>query len=363
MKHFDVAIIGAGIAGASLASELASQASVVILEAEDQPGYHTTGRSNAFWQATYGGPGVAPLTTASRPWLDQHGVLAPRGAIMLARAEDDPKLNAFEQAYRDDDVTLHRLDRGAIERLVPGVLPDWDRGIFEADCFDIDVAELHARYLARVRQNKAEIVCRARIQKAERCEGRWTLSTQNDAYTAKIVVNAAGAWADQIARLIGANPLGVQPFRRTIAQVVLEERAPENLPLVLDISGTFYFRSDHGRLWLSPHDETPSPACDAAPEELDIAVAIDRLQRVVDWRVKRVEHAWAGLRSFAPDRLPIYGFDPKIEGFFWCAGQGGFGIQTAPAAAKICAHLILGGLPDPMISRIDARRYDPARFA
>jgi D-arginine dehydrogenase len=363
MKHYDVAIIGAGIAGASLAAELAAHMSVVVLEAEDQPGYHTTGRSNAFWQGTYGGPGVAPLTTASRQWLNQNKVLSRRGAIMLARDEDSAKVDAFENGFHPDVVELTRLDRRALEHFIPGILPQWGQGIYEADCFDIDVARLHALYLATARQGNVQIVCGANVQHAVRRDGVWIVSTRDDAYKVNIIVNAAGAWADDMARLVGAKPLGVQPLRRTIAQIVLKERVPDNVPLILDISGTFYFRPENGRLWLSPHDETPSPACDAAPEELDIAIAIDRFQRVVDWRVKRVEHAWAGLRSFAPDRLPIYGFDPQVEGFFWCAGQGGFGIQTAPAAAKICAHLILGGQPDPMISRVDARRYDPARFA
>ena len=167
-----------------------------------------------------------------------------------------------------------------------------------------------------------------------------------------------GAWADSVAQIAGARPLGIAPFRRTIAQLRVTPAVPLDLPLVLDIAETFYFKPEAGRLWLSPHDETPSVPCDAAPEEIDVASAIARLESVVDWQVKRVEHKWAGLRSFAPDRLPLFGFDPDVPGFFWFAGQGGFGIQTAPAAARLAARLLLGETG----GEIDPARYAPARF-
>ena len=171
-------------------------------------------------------------------------------------------------------------------------------------------------------------------------------------------MNAAGAWADPVAELAGIQPLGIEPFRRTVAQLRTAPSVPASLPLVLDLHEKFYFKPESGRLWLSPHDETPTPPCDAAPEELDIALAIDRFEQVVDWRVERVEHRWAGLRSFAPDRLLVYGFDPAEPGFFWFAGQGGFGIQTAPAAAALAAGLLLGA-PG---GAIDPAPYAPARF-
>jgi D-arginine dehydrogenase len=177
-----------------------------------------------------------------------------------------------------------------------------------------------------------------------------------------VLVNAAGAWADPLAELAGTRPLGIQPLRRTVAQLRTVPRPPADLPLVLDISGAFYFKPEHGKLWLSPHDETPCPACDAAPEELDVALAIDRFEHVVDWRIEAVEHKWAGLRSFAPDRLPVYGFDARVPGFFWFAGQGGFGIQTAPAAARLGAQLLLGLPGDAMTETLDPALYAPARF-
>ena len=173
-----------------------------------------------------------------------------------------------------------------------------------------------------------------------------------------MLVNAAGAWADDVAMKAGATPLGIAPLRRTVVQLRTAPPAPADLPLVLDIEESFYFKPEAGRLWLSPHDETPSPPCDAAPEDIDVAAAIARLATVVDWRIERLEHRWAGLRSFAPDRLPVYGFDSGAQGFFWFAGQGGFGIQTAPAAARLAAGLLLG----EGWGEVDPARYAPARF-
>jgi D-arginine dehydrogenase len=177
------------------------------------------------------------------------------------------------------------------------------------------------------------------------------------------IVNAAGAWADEIARMAGVRPIGIAPYRRTVAVLRVDPPAPADLPLVLDIGGGFYFKPDAGRLWLSPHDEIPSAPCDAAPEEFDVAIAIDRFQQVTDWRIEAVERRWAGLRSFAPDRLPVYGFDPERPSFFWFAGQGGFGIQTAPAAARLGAQVLLGHGPDAVTAAIDPVAYTPARFA
>ena len=175
---------------------------------------------------------------------------------------------------------------------------------------------------------------------------------------AGVVVNAAGAWADDVAVRAGVRALGIVPYRRTVAQVRVAPAVSAGLPLVLDLAETFYFKPQGGRLWLSPHDETPCPPCDAAPDELDVATALDRLGTAVDWTVERLEHRWAGLRAFAPDRLPVYGFAADNAHFFWFAGQGGFGIQTAPAAAALAAALLLGTAPGP----VDPAPYDPRRF-
>lgn len=347
------------MAGASLAAELSPHARVLVLEGEDQPGYHTTGRSAAFWTESYGGAGVQPLTSASGPVLHALGFLTTRMALTIGRAEQARDVEAFAQEYANLGIEVHLLDRPAIAERVPGLRAGWTCGALEPSCSDIDVMGLHTHYLAMMREHGAQLWCRAGLRAASRSTSGWHL-TLADGRTVRcdILVNAAGAWADSVAQVAGAATLGITPLRRTIAQLRVGQSVPVDLPLVLDIAEQFYFKPEGGNLWLSPHDETPSAPCDAAPEELDVAIAIDRLENVVDWTVERVEHRWAGLRSFAPDRLPVYGFDAQVPGFFWFAGQGGFGIQTAPAAAKLAAGLALG----QTWGDIDPGPYSPVRF-
>lgn len=352
---FDIAIVGAGIAGASLAAQLAPHASVVLLEAESQPGYHSTGRSAAFWDETYGGPQVQPLTTASGPFLREHALLSPRGALHLARSGAEARLARFAEEFAALGVGIQHMDRAALEARLPGLRPDWTEGVFEPDCSDIDVAGLHQLFLRTAKAARAELRCRAGLVRADHAASGWTLTLADGAaLIAGLLVNAAGAWADNIAERAGIRPLGISPYRRTVAQLRVTPPPPDDLPLVIDLDGSFYFKPEAGKLWLSPHDETASPPCDAAPEELDVALAIDRFEQVVDWQIERVEHKWAGLRSFAPDRLPVYGPAADNPAFFWFAGQGGFGIQTAPAAADLAARLILG---------LTAGAVDPAPYA
>ncbi len=362
-QAYDVAVIGAGMAGASIAAELAPHACVLVAEAETAPGYHATGRSAAFWEACYGGPGVAPLTLASGHYLRDRGMLSPRGALYIGRAGDEAAISGFMDGFAGSGVHIERLGREALLKRLPGLRGEWTMGIAEPACADIDVAALHQHYLAAGRRGGVDLRLGAGLQSAERESDGWRLDLGRAGEArARVLVNAAGAWADEVAALAGARPLGIGPLRRTVIQLRTDPAPPDDLPLVLDISGQFYFKPEHGRLWLSPHDETPSAPCDAAPEELDVAIAIDRFEQVVDWRVAAVERKWAGLRSFAPDRLPVYGFDPQREGFFWFAGQGGFGIQTAPAAARLGAQILLGRGPDAMTEAIDAATYDPRRF-
>ncbi len=357
---YDIAIVGAGMAGASLAAALAHQASVVVLEAEDAPGYHATGRSAAFWSETYGGPDVQPLTTASGPVLRAAGHLAPLGSLHIGRAGDAAAMDTFLAAFAASDVVLERVDPAAF---VPGLRAEWTLGIQEASCAYIDVAALHAACIGTARRSGTSFVTGAALSEAVYADGRWTIETGAGRYQARILVNATGAWADRVAVRAGVHPLGLQAYRRTVAQLRTEPAVPPGLPHVADIAGRFYFKPEPGgRVWLSPHDETPTEPCDAAADELDVAIAIHRFERVVDWRVAAVERRWAGLRTFAPDRRPVYGFDRTMPAFFWCAGQGGFGIQTAPAAALLAASLLLGTAPDPAIAAIDPARYSPDRF-
>ncbi|KPF61966.1 NAD(P)/FAD-dependent oxidoreductase [Porphyrobacter sp. AAP60] len=359
----DFAVIGAGMAGASIAAELAPHASVLVLEGEEAPGYHATGRSAAFWEECYGGPGVVPLTLASGTYLGEHGFLTPRGALYVGRAEDRAAMDAHVATFAATGVTLKRLAPDALADKVPHIRPEWSEALHQPACADIDVAGLHQHYLGAARRHGVTIACRARITRIVRESGAWTITSERgETWRAAMLVNAAGAWVDQIAGLAGVRPIGINPFRRTVAVLRVAPHAPADLPLVLDINGGFYFKPDAGRLWLSPHDEIPSAPCDAAPEEIDVAVAIDRFMAVTDWRIEAVERRWAGLRSFAPDRLPVYGADPEAESFFWFAGQGGFGIQTAPAAARLGAQLLLGQGRDAMTARIDPAMFTPLRF-
>jgi D-arginine dehydrogenase len=360
---YDFAVIGAGMAGASIAAELAPHARVLLIEAEDAPGYHATGRSAAFREECYGGPGVVPLTLASGAYLEEHGFLTPRGALYVGRGEDRAAMDAFFTTFADKGVTIERLPAAALTDMVPHIRPDWSEALYQPACADIDVAGLHQHYLGAARRHGVDVACRARVARIDLHGGVSTITSERgQQWRAATIINAAGAWVDEVAQIAGVRPIGITPLRRTVAVLRVAPHAPADLPLVLDINGGFYFKPDNGRLWLSPHDEVPCDPCDAAPEEIDVAIAIDQFQQVTDWRIEAVERRWAGLRSFAPDRLPVYGADPDQPGFFWFAGQGGFGIQTAPAAARLGAQLLLGQEADAMTARIDPAMYAPGRF-
>jgi D-arginine dehydrogenase len=363
MFDFDVIVVGGGIAGASLGAEIAARRRTLIVEAEDHCGYHSTGRSAAFYLESYGGPEVARLTTASGPFLtappddfSEHGFLRRRGDLHVTR-DELPELPA--------GVESRIVEREELERLVPGIRAEWHRALFEPGCADIDVAALHAAYLRAFRRAGGRIATGARLDSAGHHAGGWSVQlTDGSELSASIIVNAAGAWADIVAEACSVAPLGIAPKRRTMVQLRVGRAGLRDLPLVDDANGTFYFKGEGDRtVWLSPHDEIATDPCDAAPEEIDIATAIDRFESVVDWPIERVERSWAGLRSFAPDRLPVFGFDAEAPSFFWCAGQGGFGIQTSPAAAKMAAALLLDQAPDPMVKAVDATVFLPRRFA
>jgi D-arginine dehydrogenase len=355
MSDFDVIIVGGGIAGASLGAAIAVERRTVIVEAEDQCGYHSTGRSAAFYLESYGGPEVAKLTAASGALLERGGYLHRRGALHLSQ-DDWPEL--------PPKVDAHRIERAELERLLPGVRPAWIRALVEPGCADIDVAALHAAYLRRFAQAGGKLATRSRLVAGHHDGENWRIGLADGAsLTSPIVVDAAGAWADLVAEACGVAPLGLAPKRRTMVQLRVGRSGLKELPLINDSHGQFYFKGEgDSSIWLSPHDEIPTDPCDAAPDEIDVATAIDRFQGVVDWPVERVERKWAGLRTFAPDRLPILGFDRAARGFFWCAGQGGFGIQTSPAAASLCAKLLLESEADGPVGAIDAAVFSPARF-
>lgn len=367
MADFDIIIIGGGIAGASLGAVLAPKARVAILEAEEHCAVHATGRSAAFWLASYGGPGVIPLTLASKPFFDagwpgvEVPLLRPRGAIFIAQSEAD--LAVAESGDPQQRLDRIRLDRASLEAEIPGLRAGWDFGLAERSCADIEVAALHNACLGQFRRHGGTLLNSTGLDQARREKGMWEIRSGGERYRTPVIVNAAGAWADVVAERCGVLSLGIAPKRRTMVQLRVGRAGLRDMPQVSDALGRFYFKGEGDRsVWLSPHDEIATDPCDAAPEEMDIAIAIDRFESAVDWPVERVERSWAGLRSFAPDRLPVYGFDPSAEGFFWCAGQGGFGIQTAPAAAHLAASLLLKDVPPDSVSSIDAEQFSPARF-
>jgi len=368
----DYLIVGAGIAGASLAFELRALAnSVTLLEAEDQPGYHSTGRSAAFFSETYGNDAIGALTTASRAFFAQPpagfcdtSLLSPRDVIILAGPGELDELGARYAEMRKvtDDVSLETVDF-ALERMpvlrrsaVAGCL--WEPGSQR-----IDVHALLHGYLRGFRRGGGRLVTGARADRIERRRGLWSVATPAGDFHARVLVNATGAWADQLAERAGVSPLGLQPLKRTACLIETEPAIDcADWAAVTDLHESFYCMPEAGQLLLSPADESPVPAGDVYADDLDIAVVVDRFETVTTLQVRRVLTPWAGLRTFAADRSPVVGFDPSVDGFFWLAGQGGYGIQTAPAMARLAAGLATGTDPAADWLRLDPDRLSPGRF-
>jgi D-arginine dehydrogenase len=347
-KSYDVVILGAGIAGASLAAMLADERKVVIIELEDHPGRHATGRSAAMFAETYGNGTIRALTRASRQFLlsppsgfAETPLLSPRPALFVCDAARADRLDREEASAPD---VYRRVSGEEARAIVPILRSDWcAAGLLDGSGFDIDVAALLQGFLKAAKRDGAALALGARETRFARHCAEWVIATAQGDFAAPVLVNATGAWGDETARAAGVAPVGLQPKRRT----AMTFAAPEGLdirawPLVIDIDEEFYFKPDAGRILLSPANEDPEAPCDAAPVDLDIAIAVDRFERATIHSVRRIDHRWAGLRTFAADRSPVIGFDPNAEGFFWLVGQGGYGIQTAPAAARAAASMILG---------------------
>jgi D-arginine dehydrogenase len=369
----EFAVIGAGIAGASVAAHLAEQGSVILLEREAQPGYHSTGRSAALFTETYGNSTIRLLSRASRAYyearadgLAEHPILSPRGLLVYAPPEQMAALDAAWADLSPLGPPVHRLGTSETREIVPVVRPERvAASIFEPGAMDIDVHGLHGAYLRRARHRGCLIVTDVQVTALSCGAGSWTITTPVGDFVAPVVVNAAGAWADEVAGLAGLLPVGLVPKRRTAFIVAAPTGFDSRCwPLTGDIDETVYLKPDAGKLLVSPADETPIAPCDVQPEELDVARAIDRLMRDTIVEVRHVERKWAGLRSFVADKTPVVGFDPLASGFFWLAGQGGYGIQTAEGMAKTAAGLITrGALPDDIAALgIEAEPLSPARM-
>lgn len=347
-------VVGAGIAGASIAAKLAAHGTVVMIEAEDQPGYHSTGRSAAMFTETYGPSAIRALTAASRAFLcnppdgfTEGDILSPRGILLIGGDDQRGSLEQAERIARDSNGG-RRLDRDQALALAPILRPDNLAGaVLEPDAMEIDVHALHTGFLRQFKARGGQLVVRARLQALRRTNGHWRAETTAGPVTAATLVNAAGAWADVVAEIAGIAPIGLVPKRRTA--VVFEPTDPVDTtdsPMIADVDEAFYVKPEAGRFLASPEDETPMPPCDVQPDELDIAITMDRVERATTLSTRRLINKWAGLRSFVADGLPVVGWDNRAEGFFWLAAQGGYGIQTSPAISEL-AVATLSGNPVP----------------
>ena len=370
--HAAVIVIGAGIAGASVAAELAASCRVLLLERERQPGYHTTGRSAALFTETYGSAVKRALSRASKSFLQQPPagfssvpLLTPRGTLLAATASQLPKLRQTADDCAALVGDLRWLTGADVRARVPAFAEGQiAAGLLEPDAMDIDVHALHHGYLRLLVARGGRLVNDADVRSLQFTNGTWHVVTSAGEFRADRLVNAAGAWADDIGRLAGTRPIGLVPKRRTAITFDPPAGVPiTGWPAVIDIDEQWYFKPDAGRLLASPADETPSPPCDAQPEEFDIAVLVDRLSRATTLQVPRIVSRWAGLRSFVADKLIVAGFDPLVPGFFWLAGQGGHGIQTAPAVSRLAAALFHGSpVPADLVELgIDGSTLAPGR--
>ncbi len=349
MDTVDFLIIGGGIAGAGAAWALAGHGRTVVLERESQPGYHSTGRSAAVLSALYGNDTIRALTRASRPFFEQppegfadYPLRSRRSWLYIARTEQLTRLDAWYEHARTLLPEIERLDAAQTLRRAPMLREGYAAGsVCEPEGADLDVDALHRGYLRAAQRNGAQLVCDAEVVGIERADGRWRVRTRRGAsFDARVLVNAAGAWGDEIAVAADVKPIGLEAKRRT---AILFPAPPEvdlhDAPVVVDIDESFYFKPDAGKLLGSPADETDCAPGDVQPEELDVAIAAARIEEAVRFPITRIERRWAGLRTFAPDRTPVVGYDDAVDDFFWLVGQGGYGIQTAPSIAQIVAAL------------------------
>lgn len=368
----DFVVIGGGIAGASAASELAAHGRVALLEREATCGQHATGRSAALFTECYGEDVVRLLAIASRSFLETppsgfatQPLLRPRSLLFVARPDQLATLEAATGDYRRYVPSVSRVDtREAVDRC-RALRPDYVAGgLFEPGAMDLDVHELHQSYLRAVVARGGTVHTRAGVRRLMATAGGWEVDAGETRLATAVVVNAAGAWCDEVARMAGVAPLGLVPKRRTAFTFAPPGPGHEAWPMVVDIDERFYFKPEGPQLLASPGDETPMEPVDVRHEEIDVAAGIERIEAATTMNIRHVKSAWAGLRSFVADNRPVVGMDPDHAGFFWLAGQGGFGIKTAPALAQATAALVVdGGLPPQLTETgITAAELSPVRL-
>ena len=368
---YDIIIIGAGIAGASLAGELAQQRKVLLLEREDHAGYHATGRSAAIYLPSYGPPVIQALTKASGDFFHntpdgfcQTPLLSPRPMMMIAKQDDDDHIAEAMEAG------MKKVPFAQALNLIPCLNARiYNQALVDNQTCDIDVDILLQAYLKKFRRDGGVLLQRAEVTGISKNSDGWTINCRDQIFSAPVIVNAAGAWADNIAKLAGLSECGLEPKRRSAALIDISDHTPDcrdvsNWPLTVGAGNTFYFRPMGGKLMVSPADETITEPHDAWADDMALAGAMELLHEAIGYEVTRLEHSWAGLRTFAPDGDPVVGFDPEASGFFWLAGQGGYGIQTSPALSKFAAAQILQqDIPSDIKNfHIDKDTMSPARF-
>ncbi len=355
---YDFLILGGGIAGVSACARLAPLGKVLLLEAEEHLAHHASGRSAAMFEESYGKPATIVLNRASRAFHEEAQVLSPRGMMLVARPDQAEAYAADVAAMGLTPITVDQA-----RAMVPILSGEAVAFAAHSDAAqDIDTHELLQVYLRAARANGAEIVTRARAERIVRTRTGWVVSAAGNDHEARIVVNAAGAWVDQVARMAGVAPLGVTPLRRSMARLP----APgghdvSRWPMLFGAGETWYAKPDAGALLVSPADEDPVEPHDAWADDLVLAEGLARYEEMVTQPVTRLIASWAGLRTFAPDRTLVIGFAPDEPTFFWLAGQGGYGMQTSPAASLLAADLVAGRTPDLDPDIVAA--LSPARFA
>ncbi len=363
MERSDILVIGGGMAGISAAARMADSARVIVIEAEASIGYHATGRSAAAFIANYGSPVLRVLNRASEGFfhdpqlLGEASLLSGRGELMLAREEDLPAL----EAYLDGSQGIERLDAAQAVSLVPILRAERiAAAAYEPAAFDIDVDRMLQGFARLLRARGGRIVTGARVGALARQGKTWVATTAQGLFQAPVVVNAAGGWADMLAVMAGVATVGIRPLRRSAA--ILPAPGGYDVtrwPLFTGASEDWYARPEAGKLMVSPADEDPVEPHDVWADDMVIAEGLERYAQMVTEPVTRVEHTWAGMRSFVADRNPVVGFAPGAEGFLWLAGQGGYGIQTAPALSQLAADLCLGrapSLPAEILQCLDPTR-------
>jgi D-arginine dehydrogenase len=345
----DIIVIGGGIAGASIAAHLATHAKVRLLEMEAQPGYHSTGRSAAVFATNYGNSIVRELTCASRSFFFappegfcSTALVKPRLVLILAQSKEREALENFGPTAFPGDRLEYLTPAQALQYCPILRADDLGGALLYRGPADIEVHELHHGYLRLLKSRGGNFEANTEVLGLERRNGEWCVHTPGGVLRASIVVNAAGALAGELGKMARAHDIGLEPRRRTA--LLIEPPAglaTQSWPVLADVGDQFYLKPDAGLLLLSPCDETLTPPCDAQPDEMDVAVAVHRLEQATTLEVRHIRRKWAGLRSFVRDRSPVVGYDPVQPGFFWLAGLGGFGIQTAPALSALAAELVL----------------------